>query len=323
MRGVGFAIAVIAMLLTLGSITLDSIWVFDVLASLRVQAVIGSAVLALIALLFRKWYAGGLLAACALVNIGLMASFMMAEPRQAEPGSHPFSVMFHNSARNTLELPPLLQFAKERQPDVMAFTEVTAWDIQNLRQLFPAYRYTVGEPGVFGVVILSRIPIADFQLHDHAAGPAGRIHEVRFCSADGPRRCLAMLALHAGRPIGATSFQNRDSQMRMAADRAAAVAREDSIRGRVMMIGDFNLTPWNRLYREALRAGNLTDAFAGGLPHSTWFSTFAAAGLAIDHVWIGEALAVRETEIGPLSGSDHLPVFAEFGLDIRLRPDGR
>jgi len=168
--------------------------------------------------------------------------------------------------------------------------------------------------------VLSRIPITDFRLHDPAAGPAGRIHELRFCSDEGPARCLAMLALHAARPFGSESFQNREAQIRAAAERAAMIAGEGDIQGRVLLLGDFNLPPWSRLYREALETGGLKDVMAGGLPHSTWFSTFGAAGLPIDHIWAGPAIKVTSTEIGPLSGSDHLPVHAAFALDISLRP---
>lgn len=319
MRGFGFAIAVIAMLLTLGSITLDSFWYFDALASLRVQAVFGSGVLALIALTFRKWYAGGLLVACMAVNAALMAPFVLAETPTAGPADKPFSLLFHNSAHNTLELLPLVAFVREKQPDVLFFTEVRAWDIRNLRGLFPDYRYSVGDPGNYGVVTLSKLPISDFKLHKHDAGPAGRIHEVRMCSVMHSGKCLAILALHAARPIGAASFANRTTHMHEVARRAAIVAQEASIRGRVLVLGDFNLTPWSRLYGKVLEAGGLFDIFAGGLPHSTWFSTFAAAGLAIDHVWAGPAIGVAAAGIGPLSGSDHLPVHAELGLDIDLR----
>lgn len=320
MRGTGFATAVIAMLLTLGSVALDHVWFFDVMASLRVQAVIGSAALALVALLFRKWYAGGLLVCCAAVNVAMMVPAMTGAPKSADSSSEDFSLIFFNSAQNTLELAPMLGFVKEKQPDLLAFTEVFRWDIENLRKLFPGYRHTIGEPGVFGAVILSRLPIHDFKVHRHADGPSGRTLEVRLCASAAPNRCLAMLLLHPTPPLNSDFHGWRNQHLLAAADLAGVIASEASIDGRVVMTGDFNVTPWNRVYGQALESGQLTDAFADRLPHSTWFSSSPILGLPIDHVWIGEGVTVSATDIGPLSGSDHLPIHASFGLNIDLRP---
>jgi endonuclease/exonuclease/phosphatase (EEP) superfamily protein YafD len=320
MRGFGFAIAIIAMLLTLGSIALDSVWFFDVLASLRVQAVIGSAVLALIALLFRKWYAGGLLACCMLVNAALVAMPMMVERPANAARSNDFSMLFYNSAQNTLELAPLLGFVKENKPDLLAFTEVYRWDIENLRKLFPDYRHTIGEPGVFGAVILSKLPISDFRVHRLAEGPSGRTLEVRLCAASPPNRCMALLVLHPTPPLSSDFHAWRNRHILGTAELAGTIAGEASIDGRVIMAGDFNVTPYNAVYRQALEQGGLSDAFVDRLPHSTWFSSSPVLGLAIDHVWTGRGIATTATDIGPLSGSDHLPILVETTLGMKLRP---
>ena len=319
MKGVGFAIGVIVMLLTFCSIALDDVWIFDVLASLRLQIVLGSAVLALIALLLRRWYAGGLLACAVAVNAALMAPAFL-HPGPAQGARNDLSLLFFNSAQNTLELFPLRAFVKEHDPDVLVFTEVFRWDIENLREMFPEYSHTVGEPGVFGAVILSQPPIREFMVHRDAAGPSGRTLEVRICAPDGPDHCAALLLLHPTPPINSTYRALRDTQMHAAAGRARIVAQERAIAGRVVLAGDFNLTPWNRIYLEALEAAGMSDAFQAHLPHSTWFSSFAAAGLPIDHIWTAPAVKVVRTGIGPLSGSDHLPIYAELELDIRIRP---
>jgi endonuclease/exonuclease/phosphatase (EEP) superfamily protein YafD len=300
-------------------VTLDGVWFFDVLASLRVQAVIGAAALAAVALLLRRWYAGGLLAGAALVNAALMAPFYLAEPPPAMAGSKPFSMVFYNSAQNTLELLPLVGFVKDRSPDLLAFTEVHRWDIENLRQAFPDYRHTVGDPGVFGAVILSRTPIRDFQVHDHGEGPSGKTLEVTLCDRVLADRCLALIVLHPTPPLSGDFHGWRDRHILEAAALARREGEARLIDGRVVLAGDLNMTPWNRIYARSLKTGGLSDAFAGGLPHSTWFSSFAAIGLIIDHIWTGPAVGVRETEIGPLSGSDHLPIYAEFGIDVDLR----
>lgn len=315
----GFLIGLLAILLTLGSFTLDTIWVFDVLAALRLQAVIGCAVLAVAACLFGRWYAATLLAGAAGINLLLMVPFILSEPPAPKADARPFSVLFHNTARNTLENFPLVEFIRDRKPDLLAFTELDGWDVENMRRKLPDYPYSVGDPGIFGVVVLSRLPIHDFRVIPSVAGPAGRILEFRICDRLRPGACTAILAQHAARPIGSTSFASRQRQIEALVSEAHRAAEEPSVDGRVVVIGDFNLTAWSDLYNDALMDGNLKDAFAGGVPHSTWFSSFAAMGLAIDHVWVGRGVGVIRTGIGPLAGSDHLPIYAEMGIDIDLR----
>ncbi|WP_416898895.1 MAG: endonuclease/exonuclease/phosphatase family protein [Minwuia sp.] len=312
MKGVGFATGVIVLLLTFCSIALDDVWFFDVLASLRLQIVVGSAVLAGVALIFRKWYAAGLLTGAVLVNAALMAP-PFQHPGPAPGARSDLSMVFFNSAQNTLQLFPLLEFVKERQPDLLVFTEVFRWDIDNLRQTFSGYPHSVGEPGVFGAVVLSRAPIADFRVHRHAAGPSGRTLEVRLCG-NGGNRCAALLVLHPTPPLNGDFRDWRNDHIANATAYAKIVASEGMIDGRVIMAGDFNLTPWNRLYMAALEASGFADAFQSRLPHSTWFSSFAVIGLPIDHIWTGPGVGVVDTAIGPPSGSDHLPIHAAFEL---------
>ncbi len=318
LKGVGFAVGVLVLLLTFCSIALDHIWVFDVLASLRLQIVAGCAILGAVALLFRRWYAMGLLVGGLLVNTALMLPPIMAEPHD-RAGPHTLRMVFYNSAQNTLSLFPLRAFVKQRQPDLLAFTEVQRWDIDNLRASFPDYRHSVGEPGVFGAVILSKVPIHSFQVHETGGGPSGRTLEMRLCDRMDTDRCLALLVLHPTPPLNAAFHASRDRHLMAAAERASLLNETRTIDGRVIMAGDFNLTPWNRTYVRALETGGLRDAFAARLPHSTWFSSFAVAGLPIDHIWTGAGVGVTATEIGPLSGSDHLPIYAELNLDIDLR----
>lgn len=319
MRRLGFGIAVIVLLATAGSFVFADIWYFDVLASLRLQLLIACAALCLLALLLGSRRTSAVLAAAVLLNgFPVARAALQSPPPPPAMAAHDVSILFYNTARRTVDLFEFRAFVRARQPDVLALTEVFAWNIADIRRTFPEFPYSVGKPGVFGAVILSRTPIRDFRIHEHAGGPSGRTLGIRLCGKLDADKCMALLVLHPPPPLSADYHRLRDQQIMAAAMQAGMASEERAVSGRVAMIGDFNLTPWNAVYHKSLKAGGLADAFAGGPPHSTWFSTFAAAGLAIDHVWLGPGLGVRRVDIGPPTGSDHFAVYVELAVDVDL-----
>lgn len=88
-------------------------------------------------------------------------------------------------------------------------------------------------------------------------------------------------------------------------------------RGPVVLLGDFNATPWSCAYRRLGR--RLTDAgrLAPKRPGPTFPSRFPI--LRLDHVFVGEGISVERVEAVrmPLArvASDHLPLLAEIRVN--------
>ena len=83
--------------------------------------------------------------------------------------------------------------------------------------------------------------------------------------------------------------------------------------GHIVLAGDLNAGGWSASFRGLLRTTGLVP-MAAFLP--TWpAAPRVAPQVALDHILVSPELRIGRSGIGPATGSDHLPVFA----DIRAR----
>ena len=91
------------------------------------------------------------------------------------------------------------------------------------------------------------------------------------------------------------------------------IARTD--RRRLIVTGDFNLTPWSFTLREIdaqLAIPRLTRAMPSWPATRSGHASGLPALLPIDHVYAGPAWRLRSLQRGPYLGSDHYPLVATF-----------
>jgi endonuclease/exonuclease/phosphatase (EEP) superfamily protein YafD len=80
--------------------------------------------------------------------------------------------------------------------------------------------------------------------------------------------------------------------------------------GDAVLMGDFNSTPWGTLQSD-LRDKTTFDN--RGRLAFTWPSWGPAIiRLPIDQIFISGKLAIRDYDVGPAVGSDHLPLLADI-----------
>jgi endonuclease/exonuclease/phosphatase (EEP) superfamily protein YafD len=79
-----------------------------------------------------------------------------------------------------------------------------------------------------------------------------------------------------------------------------------------IVMGDFNTTPWGRIFGAVpgVRAGD--PRFDGSFP-----ADMGPLGLPIDHIMFGGGLTLTDYRVGPDIASDHRPLFATFALPMR------
>ncbi|MCE2503342.1 MAG: endonuclease/exonuclease/phosphatase family protein [Chlorobi bacterium] len=84
------------------------------------------------------------------------------------------------------------------------------------------------------------------------------------------------------------------------------------LEGEVILIGDFNATPWDPVFRDLLRTSLLRDARKGFGYIATWPVHFPPLMIPLDHSLVSEGIVIEEFKRGRRIGSDHWP------LEIRL-----
>lgn len=87
----------------------------------------------------------------------------------------------------------------------------------------------------------------------------------------------------------------------------------------VVVLGDFNTPTWSPFFQSFVKKSGLIDAAGTSWPAATrfsrrWFAKNFHFGSPVDHILVSRNIEVKNFEVGPDIGSDHLPVLADLRL---------
>jgi endonuclease/exonuclease/phosphatase (EEP) superfamily protein YafD len=205
------------------------------------------------------------------------------------------------------------KLVQAESPDVILLVEATPHWHDLLQQLRTRYPYAVPtvEDRNLPNMLLSRWPVKDARVVP--LGSWGRRVLVaticRSLTGDGATTCALVFGLQADRPDSAAAAAARDSHLSALAE---FIARQPE--RRVIVMGDFNLTPWSPYFSKFLDGAGLSDSARGRGVAPTWFSRLLPFGLPIDQILLGPDVAVVDRHVGADVGSDHLPVIADLAF---------
>lgn len=313
------ALAVLTIAATLSSQFARSFWLADILANLRVQQMIGLAILMAWAFVSRRPRLAMLLALCASLHLPWFLASSRArrldrilETSAQSPGVTVTSanVLIGNEQYDAVETALLAP-----QADVLAVLELDSLLQSRLAHRLPAvypHRHELprDEDG-FGIGLYSRDPIQHLRVVD--LGGIFRGLAARIVVRDQPYR---IVAVHTMPPIGAGGAALRAEHLRRTAEFVRELQAQEPDCPIVLM-GDLNVTPWSPHFRLLEDNSQLRRAARGSYLTPTWhcLPTFPF-GLALDHVLISDSLQCLRTTVGPSMGSDHRTITAE----LRFRP---
>lgn len=296
---------------------------FDLLNHFQLLIFIGSAAgLAVTAALFarsrwQRWVVG-------LAAIGFLASGatflpeaawgLLPRPGLPSDGRPVYRLMTHNLFGRNLDMQTVRSEIRRQQADIVAFQEYMPPQRRRLRELlendFP-YRAECNR-GIRGhLAIYSRFPLTaamEGACVDNA--PSG-INEGRIVARISPPGAapFTLATTHIDWPA---PIQRQREQF----DRLAARLQRES--GPLLLVGDFNSTPWSYALRQFTATAGL-DRQTRNLP--SFPELFSIRGwrrtpsiLPLDHVMTRGEVAVHEVHLGKFTGSDHLPVIATFSV---------
>ena len=200
----------------------------------------------------------------------------------------------------------VLRTIRERDPDVLVLIEVGPWHRESLGDLLKEeYPYSkwIPQNDARGIAMLSRIPGMEF-LEVDLAGIGMPAIEGQV-PGRGAQRGLRILGVHTSSPnLGGRTAQ-RDQQLDFMR-RWVLESNEEAL-----VIGDFNITPWSKPFRERLKGeglgqGKLRDTREGRGFFATWPSGLGWLGIPIDHALVTQGIEVHRRGAGlPLRESDH------------------
>lgn len=92
-----------------------------------------------------------------------------------------------------------------------------------------------------------------------------------------------------------------------------SLRQQQENRREVVVIGDFNTTPWSRRFRKFLHDSNLRNSQRGFGLQPTWKADLPSVlMIAIDHCLHSKSITTLNRATGPNIGSDHLPLVVEL-----------
>jgi endonuclease/exonuclease/phosphatase (EEP) superfamily protein YafD len=235
-----------------------------------------------------------------LFGVALLVLAMVPQvfPSQspADPAATPIKVMFGNLFMRNPDPQRVLTWLDAKKPDIAAFVEVSAREQQDFYNEL-SYRYPYIEANA-DMIIASRYPVSDIGWRKKGLG----LISLTVTTPQGP---LHFALAHLTRPWPFTHEETQANQF----DRLTS-ALQPMPPSRVIIVGDFNTTPSAALLSEFNQS---LDLHAASALIGTWKSDLPGVmRVNIDNMLASSDLNISNREIGPLNGSDHFPIYAEF-----------
>lgn len=301
------------LLITVVSFTGGVVPAFDLFAHFRPQLAAGGAVLGGLLVFWRKRLLVALVVAGSLAHAAPLVPYVLAGPtRPACATGTSFRLVSINLHHRHARLGAVKDLILTERPDILLLTEYLpehVAELQEMGDLFP-FSKQADRDGSHEVLLLSRYVLRDAVFHRPLrAAPFFPVLNASICPAtEVDTGCFTLIATHAARPM------TGDDKWQKAGLSLAAELSAQAGGGRVVMAGDLNTTPWSARFSALTEIGGLRDSALGRGLQSSWLARSVLLGLPIDHILVGEGIAVTARRTGDYVGSDHFPVIADLAV---------
>lgn len=285
---------------TLGALLADWWWPLDLLTSFHPQYAVMLVAVALVHLALRSPASGGWFLAAALINASIVAPYVVGGGGGTAVGEDRLSILsFNVGVSNPMRL-DIARYVADEQPDLLFVIE-SSFEWEDALA-------TAGPP-MAAIAIVPREMVSGITVMADA-GLLPRSIEVPFAALDeaaavevtlGTER-IVVLALHPPSPTNGDRAARRDAILAAAGDWVAALETP------VVVVGDFNATPWSRAFRALQLRGGLADTARGRGLQPSWPSGWGPAMIPIDNALHTGGLVAVGRETGPSFGSAHRPL---------------
>jgi len=276
-------------------------WGFDLLANFRTQLLVAG-----VFTTFALWGLGEklwtlLVVASVVLNVAVIVPLYVGRP--AVPvTAHRLTLAHLNLQGRTTEPDDIMAAAAANElGDVFVLVEPTrGWNKLLVDKMSDYQVVELG--GRADALIFTRLPLERVGRPTEPGLPDISVSFV-IAAPEGPITVLAADASSPGTPL---EGHNRDLELdAMARWRAAQT-------GRVVMLGDWNVTPWSAAFRDLTEATGLHSAEAGFGVVPTWPAMAGPLGLPIDHQLHTPELVATDVHTGPSYGSAHRSFFVDY-----------
>lgn len=283
-------------------------WLFELASHFRVQYLVLLAAGTLLLLATRHYRLAAVAAACALLNLYVVAPLLAPAAAGGQP-AHTVRIVSANVKAENSSHSQLLEFIRASDPDIVTLFEVNSgWQAAaaKLARQYPYSRINaINETrGHFGSALFSKYPIEHTELKRF--GRISHYAVIARLSINGEP--LHLIGAHVLAPTRSAYFRMRNAHLQALADTARQLP------GAVMLIGDLNTSSWSPYFRDLQQSAGLRDGRPGFGIQASWPVGAPLLRIPIDHCLVSPGMAIRNWTRGPDIGSDHFPILIDFSL---------
>lgn len=284
-----------------------SIWLFELLTHFRVHYVVVLALSGAAMFILREWRGGLIaLAAAVLVAIPLFDYLRPVQSSQPADGERVLRALSINAWFRNDDLTSLARYVETSGADVVVMQELSIPRAQELAPSLPSFPYAHLESArATDTVVFSRWPITDATVSPLTADGTSAIN----LTVQWRDRPIHVMGVHLHWPLGPREAARRNGEL------AGIAALAQAQREPLVVLGDFNVTPWSPHFAHMLASGGLKDCSLGQGLLPTWPSQARFVGIRIDHCLASAHWRTVDAWTGPHVYSDHRPM----GVALELR----
>jgi endonuclease/exonuclease/phosphatase (EEP) superfamily protein YafD len=282
-------------------------WPFSLFEHFRVQYAGAGIVIVAVSAAFRM---RGWFDAAAMATIGhllWLVPDLCTRPHPIPPGGIPLRVLLLNVHTSSSSFADVRKLIDDVRPDVLGLVEVDQRWLDGVAASVAGYQGRLEKPrdDNFGVALYTRMPLtgAVEELGGTTPSAVGAI-----AVGDAP---LEIIVVHPIPPVSGAAFDEQRRVLDAVAERVHSLPRP------VVVIGDFNATPWSGPFRRFARATGLCDSRAGFGIQASFPAASALLRIPIDHMLASCSIGIADRRIERDVGSDHLPVVIDIVVPRR------
>ncbi|MBU0533621.1 MAG: endonuclease/exonuclease/phosphatase family protein [Candidatus Omnitrophica bacterium] len=297
----GFVMSVSTVLSFLGALY----WFLDLFAHFRVQYFIGLSIVSLLLLIPRKYNKVALcFGLLAIVNLSTILPLYFGRTTNDFNSQLSQRILSINVNTQFGNVTKVIKVIRDYNPDIVVLEEIDDKWVSSLQSLSNPYLYSKiqSREDNFGIALYSKYPFTQADIIDIGDAEVPSI----FAEVATDNGRVTILATHPLPPTSKEYFLLRNAQFEGVPEYIHKATSP------VMLIGDFNTSPWSYYFGKLLKETGLKDSSKGRGVQPTWPSHNPILLIPIDHCLYSTGIEIIQKEIGPNVDSDHYPVIIDF-----------
>ncbi len=266
-------------------------WFFELFSHYRLYYVILGLILTVILMARNHWKSALIITVLVAMNLAPLAPYL-GPTQTGEEGD--LKIYSQNVFYLNPDISEFRTIIQEEDPDVFIIHEANKEWTQEANFYIEEYPYQAftKNAGVSGIFIASKIP--------------GEFQEIEHWMLFTPDNfSTSILGVHPFAPINGRLAKGRNKEF---ISLASFLLTQDSI----VVLGDYNSTPWSPHFQKLLQISDLQDARIGFGLIPTWHANSILFNIPIDHALISHDVEVADFRTTTKTSSDHLGIILEI-----------